>query len=179
MAVRLRSSLIAEAGLAAFTRGQSRPPTSDEQVWLDTLAAMLAEATKVKVKPKFDETKLAVTPRELFEAVRRGCTGKILCEPIDGRWFGRLGGILKSLPSFDTSDVPLLCDWIDAGGLSSWPQGLPTFGHLVTHLAKWTAFAREWHARGRHRIGTRSLIGVAIEGDAATDMSAFSVPKLE
>lgn len=152
-------------------------PGSSEVVLVKAFAAMLAAATAPRKRSTTDETKLAVSPRALFEAVRREAADKVLCEPIDQRWFGRLGGALKALPSFGPADVELLTSWLNAGGVRSWPQGVPTFSHLITHLDKWTAFAREWHARGRQEIRGKTAVGAASSPDNS-DFSAFAVKRL-
>lgn len=140
---------------------------------------MLAKATEPKPsRAKVNLDKLAVAPRTIFDAVRANAGDRVLCEPVDARWFGRLGGVLKSLPSFVPADVQLLVDWLNAGGCRSWPQGVPTFGHLIAHLDKWTAFAREWDRRGRNELWGKTAVGAAMTADA-TDFSAFKVPRLE
>lgn len=152
-------------------------PGSSEVRLVKAIAKMLA-ASKVTKKARVDESKLTVPPRDLFTAIRSGVGDKILCEPVDARWFGRLGGALKALPSFGTADVQLLIDWLNAGGCHSWPQGVPTFAHLITNLDKWTAFAREWDRRGRNAIRGKTSVGAASTPES-TDFSAFSVPKLQ
>lgn len=140
------------------------------------MAAMLA-LSRVTKRARSEESRLNVAPRTLFDAIRAGASDKVLCEPIDARWFGRLGGALKALPSFMPADVELLVEWLNAGGMRSWPQGVPTFSHLITHLDKWTAFAREWNSRGRQEMRGKTAVGVASTAES-TDFSAFNVPKL-
>lgn len=157
--------------------GEDISPGAYEVRMVKAIAAMLA-AAKVTKKARVDETKLTVPPRKLFEAIRQGCPDKVLCEPIDGRWFGQLGGALKALPSFTEEDPQLLVDWLNAGGMSTWPQGVPTFGHLVKRLNDWLAFAREWDKRGRNTIRGKTAVGAASTPES-TDFSAFAVPKLQ
>jgi hypothetical protein len=152
-------------------------PTPAEDRMIRAFARMLAVATQPKKKAQADDVKLTVPPKELFEAVRRDAGERVLCDPIDGRWFGRLGGVLKALPSFEKDDVERLTAWINAGGVASWPTGVPTFGHLITHLDKWTAFAREWDKRGRQTLRGKTSVGAASTAEA-TDFSAFGVRKL-
>jgi hypothetical protein len=153
-------------------------PSPHEVRMVRAIASMLATAGSAKkARGRVDESKLAVPPRDLFTAIRTGAGDKILCEPVDARWFGRLGGALKALPSFGTADVQLLVDWLNAGGCHSWPQGVPTFSHLITNLDKWTAFAREWDRRGRNAIRGKTSVGAASTPES-TDFSAFAVPKL-
>jgi hypothetical protein len=157
--------------------GEDVSPGAYEVRMVKAIAAMLA-ASKVTKKARVDETKLAVPPRQLFEAIRRDAGDKILCEPIDARWFGRLGGALKALPSFGPADVELLTSWLNAGGQATWPQGVPTFDHLIRNLDKWTAFAREWDRRGRQTLGgKRGAVGSPSTAESS-DFSAFMVPKL-
>jgi hypothetical protein len=151
--------------------GEDIAPGTYEVRMVKAIAAMLAA--------RVDESKLTVPPRTLFEAIRQGCPDKVLCEPIDARWFGRLGGTLKALPSFTEADPQLLVDWLNAGGMSTWPQGVPTFGHLINKLNDWLAFAREWDQRGRQTIGgKRGVVGAASTAEGS-DFSAFNVPKLQ
>lgn len=153
-------------------------PTPNEDRLIRAWARMLAVATQPKRKAAIDDTKLPVPPRDLFEAVRRDAGDRVLCEPIDGRWFGRLGGVLKALPSFGPEDVELLTSWLCAGGQASWPRGIPSFGDLITHLPKWVAWAREWDRRGRQTLRGSTAVG-ATNAPEAADMSAFTVRKLQ
>lgn len=153
-------------------------PGSLESRLVRAVAAIVAEATKPKTKGRTDESKLAVPPRTLFDAIRREAADKVLCEPIDGRWFGRLGAALKQLPSFGPADVELLIGWLNAGGCATWPTGVPSFSHLITHLDKWTAFAREWDKRGRQTLRGKTSVGAEATAEN-TDFSAFNVRKLQ
>jgi hypothetical protein len=171
-----RADLV-RAGLEALRDDKDVVPGPYEERMVRAIAAMLS-VQKANKRPRVDESKLIVPPRTLFEAVRKGCPDKVLCEPIDARWFGRLGAALKALPSFTEADPQLLVDWLNAGGMSTWPQGVPTFSHLITHLDRWTAFAREWDQRGRQTIGGRRGSVGAPSTAESTDFSAFKVPKL-
>lgn len=162
-------SELTKAGL----EGLGDDPGPLEVRLVKAVAKMLAVAGGRKKKGT-DETKLAVSPAALFKAISEGCPDRVLCSPIDNRWFGRLGGVLKSFADFGPNDVEILVAWFNAGGQSSWPQGVPTFDHLILNLGKWTAFARQWDARGRqdlHRRGAGS-VGLPSAGDQ-TDWSAF------
>lgn len=141
------------------------------------VAAMLAEAGRKGKPAAADEPRLAVSPRALFQAVVERCPDKVLCDPVDGRWFGRLGGVLKQLPDFEQADVERLCAWLAAGGCRTWPTGVPTFGHLITQLDKWVAFAREWDRRGRSALYGKTSVGPESSPES-TDFSAFSTPRL-
>lgn len=112
---------------------------------------------------------LPVSPKAIFDAV--AANGAILCDPVDNRWFGRLGGLLKSV-RVEQGDLDTLLAWFDAGGVATWPQGKPTFTHFLQHLDKWLAFSREWDRRGRQQLGygKQGAIGTA---EAPADWSAF------
>lgn len=178
MASRLETEMV-RAGLEQLRADPKAAPGAYEERLVRALAAMLAVSKAPKRIRTVDGGTLAVSPKELFETIRQGCPDKVLCEPIDGRWFGRLGGVLKALPSFTKADPGLLVDWLNAGGMQGWPQGVPTFSHLITQLDKWTAFAREWDARGRQSIGgKRGAVGAPSTAES-TDFSAFGVKRLE
>ncbi len=164
-----RIETIFRAGLDAVN---TKEVTPEGMVLLRAVAGMIAVATGPKRRAVTAGPKLAVTPQVLFEAVKSTCPDRIICEPVDVRWFGRLGGALKALPDFVPSDVELLTSWLSAGGQASWPQGVPTFGHLITHLASWTGFARLWDQRGRQTIGGKNVVGAAGTAES-TDFSAF------
>jgi hypothetical protein len=134
---------------------------------------MLAVATQKRSKATVDDSRLSVAPKALFEAVKRDAGDRIICDPIDGRWFGRLGGVLKNLPSFGPDDVSLLVDWLNAGGVGFW-NSKPTFSHLITHLDKWTASARDWDRQGR-----RAINGGKYAAPEPVDLGAFKARKLQ
>jgi hypothetical protein len=167
-----RPSDLLSAGLAAL--GPDPSPAEDRIV--RAVAAMLQAKGKRKSAPS-DDSKLAVAPRTLFETVRREAGDKVLCEPIDARWFGHLGTVLKSV-EFTPDDLERLVAWLNAGGQATWPQGVPGFGHLIQRLPSWTALAREWDRRGRQELGRgRGSVGAASTPES-TDFSAFQAPRL-
>lgn len=145
---------------------------------IKAIAAML-EAAKPGKKARLtpDEAKLAVSPRALYEAVRSKAGDKVLCDPPDGRWFGALGAILKTMPGFGPDDLEKLIAWLNAGGMAGWPLGVPTFGHLIKHFANWVPMAREWDRRGRQDL-RRGGVGTAT-ADGDNGLSAFKAPRLE
>ncbi len=136
------------------------PPQSQ---LLDAFACMI-EAATARVPPKAvaaEVAKLAVAPAAVFEAIK--ATHKVLCDPIDKRWFGRLGVLLRSVP-VDAAMLECLCSWLTAGGLAWWTVPL-TFDHVFMNLSKWLASAREWDDRGRQPLGTKGGVGIEIEQD--------------
>jgi hypothetical protein len=171
-----RAELV-RVGLEELGEDGAVSPGSYEVRMVKAIAAMIAKSRETK-RARVDESKLAVPPRTLFEAVRREAGDKVLCEPIDARWFGRLGGALKALPSFGGADVALLVDWLNAGGQASWPRGVPSFGDLITHLPKWVAWAREWDRRGRQLLRGSTAVGAAVNEGSDHGLSGFATPKL-
>lgn len=126
---------------------------------LDALAEMIEFATSPaskKTKPDFAD-KLPVSPAAFIEQFKEGCGDFVLCDPILGSWYGRLGGVLKNFdPKFQQEDLELLIQWVQSGGLSWW-TGKPTFEHLMIHLPKWLGYAREW--RKKNGTSTEDLWG--------------------
>jgi hypothetical protein len=158
--------------------GELPEATPSEERLLGAIAAMIAAGTAPKRRKGLDESKLAVSPKFLFEQVRDQAGDRVVCAPVDGGWFGRLGGVLKRMPDFGPADVQLLVEWLNAGGQASWPRGVPNFGDLVTHLPKWAGWAREWHNRGRQTLRGSTAVGTANNAESA-DFSAFAVRKLQ
>ncbi len=156
-------SELEKAGLAAL----GAPPTAAQAQLISALAAMLALSGRKDKKPAAALGPLPVSPSELFEAI--AATGKVLCDPIDKRWFGRLGGLLRSV-TVTPADVDLLVSWLEAGGVASWPQGMPTFDHFIQRMGNWLSFAREWNRRGGGRI-VKGMIGA--DAAAEADWGAF------
>lgn len=155
-------------------------PGSYEVRMVRAIAAMIAKSRETKkARAATNEPKLAVGPRDLFEAVRDHAGDKVLCDPVDARWFGRLGAALKAVPGLNPSDVKLLTDWLNAGGQSSWPRGIPGFGDLITHLVKWVAWAREWDRRGRQTLRGSTAVGAAVVEGSDLGLSGFATPKLQ
>lgn len=127
-----------------------------QSAMLDAFAAMLEAATAKPTKAKADPAaKLPVSPGVVFEAIK--ATGKVLCEPVDSRWFGRLGATLKQL-RLERDTLAVLCDWLEAGGIAWWSSP-PTFDHVFANLAKWANYALEWDTRGRQELGSKGGVG--------------------
>ncbi len=169
MAPRSRSEQLALVGLEGLP---ADPGPAD---LVRAVARMLAAATEKKKAKSPEAPKLAIGPREFFETVRELAGERLLCDPVDARWFGRLAGTLKALPDLAASDAEAVGSWLAAGGCRTWPTGVPTFGHAITHLDKWIAWAREWDRRGRPEMSGKTNVGNSV---AAADFSAFKAPKL-
>jgi hypothetical protein len=147
---KLRRDALYEIGLASAKL--DRLSCGDERDWvacvLGGVAAMLDEATKPKAKKaKGEEPTLVISPKELFETIRDLCGSRVLCEPYDSKWFGRVGKALKDIPDLQVEDRLALVGWINSGALDKWPVK-PNFGHCIKHLSSWIASAR------RYRTGT-------------------------
>lgn len=156
---------LTSVGLAAIGSGHSEL----ELRLVRAMAAMLAASDKPTKKSVADP--LPISPVKLFQAVAEN--GAILCDPIDKRWFGRLGGLLRNV-RVEVGDLHLLLDWFNAGGVASWPQGKPTFTHFLQHLDKWLAFSREWDKRGRPDLTRRGAGSIGLATDnGPTDWSGF------
>jgi hypothetical protein len=130
--------------IRAAAEGSWTPP---QDALLNAVACMLDVATAkgkaVKVEPK-----LLVGVGAVFDAIKG--TGKVLCEPIDNRWFGRLGKLLTQV-SVSESNLAVLCDWLVCGGVDWWTNP-PSFDHVFNNLAKWIGQAVKWDAEGREPI---------------------------
>lgn len=164
-------------GLEVLGADSTVVPGPYEERMVRAIAAMIAEGIKTKRARDKAAPKLTVAPRDLFETVLKQAGDRVLCTPVDSRWFGRLGGALKALPDFTAQDPELLCDWLNAGGCASWPRGLPSFGDLINMLPKWVAWAREWDRRGRQTLRGSTAVGAATTAES-TDFSAFKAPRL-
>jgi hypothetical protein len=170
---------LTRVGLEVLGADSTVAPGAYEERMVRAMAAMLATATTSKrARGTKDESKLAVPPRDLFEIIRAGAGDRVLCTPVDSRWFGRLGGALKALPDFNAADPQLLVDWLQAGGCASWPRGVPSFGDLINLLPKWVAWAREWDRRGRQTLRGATAVGAAVNEGGDHGLGGFAVPKL-
>ena len=109
---------------------------------IKAVAAMIALGPGRKKRNPADGPVLAVSPAAVYQAVAE--TECVLCVPVDSRWFGRLGGVMKNMPDFTQDTLTALCAWLRAGGVKTWPGGKPSFSHLITHLDKWAGRAVEW-----------------------------------
>jgi len=121
-----RAKKIYEAGVEALP--QPELPGDPEHSLLRCIAVMLAEATKPKTAVK-KKLNLKVNPQDAFEIIK--ASGAVICEPIDNRWFGRLGKELKAL-DLDSEGVQRIADYLRAGG---WVGSKPTFGGLLRHFS--------------------------------------------
>lgn len=133
-----RKVTIYRAGVEAFG---SRPNAQQEKL-LKAIAAMVAEATKkpsAKKKPT-EGPKLAVTPKELYEACLERVPHIIACEPYDKGWFGRLGKKLQQTNGLMASDLETFVSWVESGGLEFFTDC--TFAHVIKHWDVWIAKAR-------------------------------------
>jgi hypothetical protein len=117
--------------------------------------ACMVEAATAKGKPAKDGPKLEVGVAPVFEAIK--ATGKVLCEPVDNRWFGRLGKLLTQV-KVGPSELTLLCEWLEAGGVGWWSSP-PTFEHALNNLPRWLNTATEWDRRGRPPFNSKGGMG--------------------
>lgn len=107
-------------------------------------AAIAAESGKrnPKQKEEVQRAPLPFTPRELYELVRDSCPN-VACVPVSRNWFGLLGTKMQNTGSLQRSDMQLMVDWINGGGLS-WMEGVADFGMIVRKFPEWMARARLW-----------------------------------
>lgn len=112
-----------------------------------------------KAKPDGYE-KLPISPAEIIARFKDEVGDKVLCNPVLGAWYGRLGGVLKGFePKFTPDDLEIMLAWIKTGGLDSWPNGAPTFENAIYQFAKWTNYSRAWKAKGCGPIGKANVTG--------------------
>ena len=133
-----RKVTIYRAGVEAFG---SRPNAQQEKL-LKAIAAMMAEATKkpsTRKKPT-EGPKLAVTPKELYEACLERVPHIIACEPYDKSWFGRLGKKLQQTNGLRADDLEKFVSWVESGGLEFFSDC--TFAHVIKHWDVWIVKAR-------------------------------------
>lgn len=137
-------------------------------VTLDAIARMIEFATSPaskKVKPDFAD-KLPISPAEFIERFKSEVGDKVLCDPILGSWYGRLGGILKGFdPKFQPEDFDCMIEWIKSGGLATFPGGAPTFENMMYLLPKWWTWSKQWDKNGRGVISKDKLVGEATGSD--------------
>lgn len=148
--------------------------TQSEERIIRAVAAMLPYASG-RPRRKASEPLLPVSPSDVFKAIQ--ATRAVLCEPVDQRWFGRLGGLLKNV-RVEVGDIEVLVAWLTSGGVAGWPQGKPTFTQLLQHLDKWLAFSREWDRLGRQEL-KRGGTNIGIDNPSAADLSSFKAPRVE
>lgn len=139
----------------------------DDEDLLEAIACMIEAATSKEPKRKIAEAdKLPVGPALFIERFKAEVGDKVICDPILGSWYGRLGGILKNWePKFELADLDLVLDWIKAGGTKGW-NGMPTFENAMFMLPKWLGWAREWERRGRGELGKKDVVGSVTGADA-------------
>lgn len=130
---RSRAYRLYRVGCEAITT-MPRVGYSESELALMAIAAMLAEATK-KPTPKA-KPKSLVAPRVAFEIIR--ASGAVDCDPVDQRWFGRLGKELAML-QLTEADLGLIADYLSCGG---WKGERPTFGKIIKWLPELAARAK-------------------------------------
>lgn len=124
---------------------------------LDAIACMLDEATakRPSAAARTPEVVLPMGPGPVYDAVK--ATGRVLCEPVNKNWFGRMGKQLQQIRP-DATAIATMCAWLEAGGTAGWPSP-PTFEHAIVHLSKWLSYALAWDERGRQELGSRGGVG--------------------
>jgi hypothetical protein len=95
---------------------------------LKAIAVMLDEATRKPTRKKHEPDTL-VSPRRAFEILRS--SGAIDCDPVDRRWFGRLGKELEAL-KLTEADVNQIADYLSEGG---WVGARPDMGKVISYLS--------------------------------------------
>jgi hypothetical protein len=119
---------------------------------LYAFSVMLAEATKKPTTKKRsdDQKKLVLSPQEVFTTIRDRCGTNVACEPVDTRWFGRLGRRMQDIPDLETDDLMRLVSFINGGGVATWPTVF-TFSALIKWLPEMIAKAR------KEQVGTEAV----------------------
>lgn len=144
---------------------------------LNAIAVMLDAATrpepKVAAVAGEGAGKLAFSPAQLLAAIRARAGHVIITEPLDKRWFGRMGGVLKNIVGLEEADLDRVLDWIVAGGLRTWPNGAPDLGSVARWFPEWIGRARTWEDRGRQEMRGANQVGAPVESDPGATWDAF------
>lgn len=155
-------------GLDAFRAA----PGGDSEAVLAGVAAMLAKAeVQRKRKPEAapDQVPLPFSPHEFYTQLKARVGHLVLCDPVEHRQFGYLGGRLKQVAGLEFRDMDRVCAWIESGGLRNWSI-VPTFAHVVQNIGKFIAYAREWERRGRQTLGGAGPKNVGAETESSPDL---------
>lgn len=145
---------------------------------LDALAIMLDAATKPEPKRARTGDEGAVSaaplsPGQVLTALRTRANGAVITEPVDKKWFGWMSSVLKGIDGLQPADVDLVVDWLAAGGLASWPTGLPDLYAVAKWFPAWIGRAREWDRRGRQVLRGGNQVGAAPESTPESTWDAF------
>lgn len=138
---------------------------NDAEALIGAVAAMLTKADiqrRRKPEKLDDGVRLPFSPHEFYAELRARCGHLVICEPVENRLFGYLGGRLKQMGGLERSDMDNVVAWIEAGGLANWTV-MPTFKHVVTNIDKFIAYARLWNQRGRQELGGKPGKNVGVE----------------
>lgn len=124
-----------------------------EDTFTDVLAAMLDVALPGPSTPRKGPARVieGVNPDGVVGRFAAELNGEVLMSPAQSNWPHRLRAVLSNMPDFSGPDVDLILDWLRAGGVKGW-RTPPTFDDAIRLWGKWTAFAREWNARGRQPV---------------------------
>lgn len=108
-------------------------------------AVMLAMSAgwRTEREKKEAKAKLPFTPQEFYEMVKERCP-EVACVPVSKNWFGHLGRQLQAVGSLRRGDMELFCEWVEAGGLPGWTNGVTDFGTVCRKFPSWMAMARSW-----------------------------------
>ena len=135
-------------------------------------AATRPEPKAAKPVPGLGE-KPPLAPGQVLTALRARVGHIVITEPVDKRWFGWMGGVLKGIHGLVEADLDLVLDWILAGALTGWPGGAPGLHTVAKWFPAWVGRAREWDKRGRQELRGGHQVGAAPESTPESMWEAF------
>lgn len=127
---------------------------------VSALAAMLAAPAAAKAKPA--GPKLAFTAQALHAALKERVSHIVGTDLVNGQSFGAANKRIGGISGLTAADLPLLVDWIEAGGFAWMTKVAPHFKMVVFKLDGWTSQARAWDVAGRPAIGVRGMAQVSL-----------------
>jgi hypothetical protein len=141
----------------------------DAYALLHAIAAMLAAPAPAKVS-KADKPKLPFTAQALHDALKARVSHIVMCDLVNGQAFGAANRKIGQCAGLTAADLPLLIDWIEAGGFAWMTQTAPAFQTVVFKLDTWVSQAREWDRKGRPVMSRKGSVVTA--DTAAPDLGA-------
>lgn len=150
-----RAKQLAEIGSKTY-RSLVPVTTAEGYALIQAIAAMLA--APVATKPKPDRPKLAFTAQALHEALKSRVSHLVVTDFVNGAAFGAANKRLHDLPNLTAEDLPLLVDWIEAGGFAWMTQSAPTFQMVAYKIEQWLNNARDWDRKGRPVLGKQGAV---------------------
>ena len=141
---RTRLGRIYEAGEQAYREasdqysGSGHSPPRDLHL-LYSMAAMIAEATKQPTRATSGKSKLHPLTKEFYNLLAENGP-RIITEPFNKTWHGKLSAQLKKLPDVTLEDAARVGKFVEAKGW--WQDRDPTMGKVIHYMHELIPSAR-------------------------------------